>query len=167
MTSDGRINDGFLARDSGGDTAFVKVLRHRLERRIGRQIAQSLVVEDRVRNWVSDDIVMAFEVDLLNEELPPATLRDAARFEVPHFASWRDHFAATYRQRWWGRWLPQPRFVDGTVAHETVVTVRARWTYPRATRILPGRDFGHPVLRTDAVMQRAAVRGFAPWPPTD
>lgn len=129
----------------------IRRLRYALQQRIGRQVAESLRVNEYA-DMVTGDMVAALEVGLFAEELPPTHLDDVVEFDVPRFASWWDHFAATHRQRWWGRWLRQPRFVDERHSHRTRVDVRARWTYPRATTVLPGRDYGHVVLKSDAAV---------------
>jgi len=137
----------------------VQRLRYAIQQRIGRQVAESLRVEEYA-DVLTGDIVAALEVGLFAEQLPPTHLDDVVEFEVPRFATWRDHFAATYRQRWWGRWLREPRFIDETHSHRTRVDVLTRWTYPRATTVLPGRDYGHVVLKSDAAISWDTV---TPW----
>jgi hypothetical protein len=109
-------------------------------------------VDTRMGEAFTDDLVIRMETSMLAETLPPLTLSESDRFTVPRFATWFDHFVATYRGRWWGRPLRRHelRYVDEPHTHRTTVDVRTRWTYPRADHVLPGREFGHVVLKADA-----------------
>lgn len=130
------------------NTVTVREIRAQLTQRISRQTAERMNFRE-FRDVITGDIVAQVEVGLLAEELPPERLTYVAHFDAPRFATWRDHFRATHRARWWGRLLRlrKPSFVDEPLTHVTTVTVRAKWTYPRATTVLPGRDFGHVVLK--------------------
>lgn len=123
-------------------------LRYQVQQRVSRYVAESLR-HDEYPDIATDSLVRTLTVDLLAEKLPPQTITDAAHFEVPRFASWRDHLYATYRERWWARWMPRPQFVAEPHRHVTTVTVQDHWTYPQATMVLPGGPFGHVVLRSD------------------
>lgn len=70
----------------------------------------------------------------------------------PRFATWWDHFKATYRGRWWMRWRRwQVRFVaeDVTVTAKVVVDLTRYHTYPQANIVPP--EFGRPVRWTETV----------------
>lgn len=133
----------------------------------------------------ADVLSIDFETELLTERLPPDVIRHRVKYEHPEaigrqgvaadarFARPIDHFTAKYRGRWWGRLLglrrrevryefvAVPYIVSAPVQcdHEVTATVRAAWTYPRATLVLPGSDFGHPVLRAGLVDAESRPRG--------
>jgi hypothetical protein len=137
--------------DQLGNVVNIERLRYGLTQRVGPQFAASLRAET-ARDYITEDIIVRLSGDLLAETLPPLKLIDSTAFTVPRFATWFDHFAATYRSRWWAWPLRRHvvRYVDEPHTHRTEVAVRNHWTYPRATRVLPGRDFGHVVLKSEA-----------------
>lgn len=109
--------------------------------------------------------LMALELraEVLAEHLPPEqvhhTVRDTQTFsgEVrdQRFASWWDHFKATYRQRRWMRWrywtvrfqtVVIPYRQQVACRHRVTVNVRQHITYPRARVALPPDQFGRPVV---------------------
>lgn len=99
---------------------------------------------------VTDRMVLQLRAHVLAEQLPPQTIQHRVRVETkdPRFATWWDHFKATYQHRWWMRWrewdvqtVRTPVVVERTVC----VSVRDHWTYPRAGIALPS-EFGSPVL---------------------
>ncbi len=132
----------------------------------------------------ADVIAVDVETAVLTEKLPPQRITHRVRYEHPEavgqqgvaadarHATWFDHFVATYRGRWWGRLLrlhrrevryqfvPVPYIVSRPVHcdHEVTVDVHAAWTYPRATMVLPGDQFGHPVLAFDRADARSRYR---------
>lgn len=153
--------------DSPFGPAFTQVtvdrMRVGLQQRVGAYVAESLRMSmERGTTVLADEWAARIETELLAERLPPTKLHDAASFTVPRFATWFDHFVATYRNRWWGRPLRRHalRYVDEPHTHRTEVVVLDRWTYPRATMVLPGRDFGHVVLKSQASWNQ---RDVTPW----
>lgn len=155
-------------------TATVERLRRGLEHRISRYVADSLHVSDRA-DRLSGDLVVRVEYDLLTEKLPPSTLAEWISYEHPaavgsgsttdpRHATWLDMWKDAMRGRWWARWVGsrrwRVRYVQTPVRyvhrepvqcdHRVTVDIRDAWTYPKATAVLPGRDFGHPVLESDA-----------------
>jgi hypothetical protein len=135
----------------------LETLRYAVQQRISGYVAESMRAES-VQDVMTNDLIMRLEVGVLAETLPPLNLTRADPFTVPRFATWLDHFVATYRGRWWGRPLRRHvlRYVDEPHTHRTTVDVRTHWTYPQATTVLPGRNFGHVVLKSEAH-----------WRPTD
>lgn len=131
-----------------------------VQRRISRELVVRLSQHD-FSSLVARDLVLELEAEVLAETLPPLTLTDRQTFATPRFATWVDHFVATYRQRWWGRLLRlrEPRYVDEPLTHTVTTEVRSRWTYPQATTVLPGDRFGHVVLKVDT-SQRGGMRWF-------
>ena len=124
-----------------------------ITQRVGPQFAERIDAR-MAESVVTRDLVMRITGYVLAEELPPTTTSSLVGFTVPRFATWWDHFKAAKAERWWMwtlrdlRWVKPPRFVDEPHTHATDVKVRTYWTYPRATTVLPGRDFGHVVLKT-------------------
>jgi hypothetical protein len=134
-----------------------------LPREIATGVGDTIRINTRMgEGFLADQLAMSMTANVLAETLPPLILKDATPFTVPRFATWFDHFVATYRSRWWGRPLRRHvlRYVDEPHTHRTEVGVRTRWTYPRATTVLPGRDFGHVVLKADAMWN---ARDVTPW----
>jgi hypothetical protein len=126
-------------------------IREGVHRRISRELVVSLSQQD-VATFISNDLVLALEAELLAEELPPVTLTDEQTSVVAVYATWREHFRAAYRETWWGRLLRMraPKMVDQPVKRVVTTTVRQRWTYPQATTVMPGDRFGRVVLKIDA-----------------
>lgn len=133
-------------------------MRYQVSQRVSRELAASLRLDEQ-QDMISGHLVQRLVVDVLAEKLPPHKLDDRQAFTVPRFATWRDHLYATYRGRWWARWMPAPRFVDEPHAHVLAVTIRDRWTYPSATTVAPGGLFGHVVLKSSA----DPLGGVRPW----
>lgn len=125
-------------------------IREGVNQRISRELVVSLSQQD-VAGLIGNDLVLALEAELLAEELPPVTLTDEQTSVVAVYATWREHFRAAYRETWWGRLLRlrEPKMVDQLVKRVVTTTVRQRWTYPQATTVMPGDQFGHVVLKTD------------------
>jgi hypothetical protein len=121
--------------------------------------------------WTGD-VALSLTSRVLAESLPPAEVSHTVAGWAPlhvegtvpaaRFATWWDHFKATYRGRWW-MWLLR---LDRRPVHYTwefhrwrydedrqpwqrtvTVSVRNHWTYPRAAIALPP-EFGGPVLAT-------------------
>lgn len=132
--------------------ATVDVLRVKVQRRVGRVAADQLSVAT-LRDVITNDLVADLETALLAEALPPETVLLEQEITTPRFASWWQQLRATYRERrWWG-WLlgrRRPiRMVDEPHTLRAMVELRSWWTYPNASIVLPGRDFGPPVLHVD------------------
>lgn len=170
---------------------IVDRMRFRLTERVSRYVAEELRVsarrDDRLLASFADTLALDVETAILTERLPPDVIEHRVRYEHPEaigrpgvavdarFATWRDHFTATYRGRWWGRLLrlhkreiryqfvPVPYIVSAPVQcdHRVTATVRARWTYPKATMVLPADRFGPVVL--DAATVDHEARPFATW----
>lgn len=143
--------------------ALKYAVQQRLPADIGVMVGDTLRIDARMGGgFLAEELAMSLTASVLAETLPPLTLRDATPFTVPRFATWFDHFVATYRSRWWGRSLRRHvlRYVDEPHTHRAEVGVRTRWTYPRATTVLPGRQFGHVVLKADAGWD---ARDVTPW----
>jgi hypothetical protein len=131
----------------------LQVLKVGVQERVSAQFAERMsVTQDRDR--ITDVLAMRVTATVLAEELPPVSVTERVAFTVPRFATWWDHFKATRWERWWVwilrdlQWIKPPRFVDEPHTHVADVKVRTYWTYPRANTVLPGRDFGHVVLKT-------------------
>ncbi len=107
---------------------------------------------------------MAWElrVHVLSERLDEIRVADSRTedHECIRFATWFDHWKATYRGRWWMRWRRWT--VRYNIEHHPI-TVRVAadltryWTYPEASITPP--EFGEPV-------RYATVRQI-PTEPTD
>ena len=145
------------------DVATVEVMRGAVRQRISAYVAESLNVRT-YRDMVTQDLIVDLEAALLSEKLPPKTVELEATVTVPRFASWFQQLRATYRQRRWFGWLfgrRRPiRFVDEQHTLRSTVELRAMWTYPNASMVLPGRDFGHAVLNVPP--PNMTTRAF-PW----
>lgn len=168
---------------------IVDRMRFGLEQRVSRYVAEALRMGTEAEAAAcADVVVMRMVTELLTERLPPHTISHRISYEHPEaigrpgnavdarFARPIDHFTAKYRGRWWARLLRMhkrkieyifikvPYLISTPVqCHHTATTnVRAAWTYPTASMVLPGGDFGHPVLRADLL--DTAVR---PWIPDD
>lgn len=146
-----------------GRTVHLNVERFQHRTHLGAGVLDSITT--RVdRDHITGRAVMTLTGYLLTETLPPLTIDDRQRFTVPRFATWWDMYKATHWERgrmWWLRelgWVKPPRYVDEPHTHIAQVDVRARWTYPRATTVAPGRGFGHVVLKTDTGFRDAGVR---------
>lgn len=126
------------------------VLKFALRKTVGAGVIDSLRAEQS-RDYLTQSIALTLTAELLAEKLPPVKITDRVEFTVPRYATWIDHLVATYRSRWWARllrWHRRPlRYVDEPHSHVTDVTVRGAWTYPRATTVLPGRQYGHVVYK--------------------
>lgn len=139
---------------AAGPTIRLDKLKFAVEQRIGPAVAATLAVRDR-RDYLTDSVVQRIEGFLLAEELPPTDMDDVQRFTVPRFATVWDHWKAAHWERWYVwvlrdlGWIKPPQFVDEPHTHRTSVKVRTRWTYPRATTVLPARQYGHVVLKTE------------------
>ena len=178
-------------------TRVVDIARHGMQTRISRLAADHLRLEiERDPTRFTDDLVMRMETSLLAEKLPPHTITTRVQYEHPEavgqpgttvdarFERPIDHFTAKYRGRWWGRLLglgrreiryqfvPVPYLVSRPVQcdHEVTTNVRASWTYPKPTMILPADQYGPVVLdasRTDsfadAVRASARLNGDERW----
>ena len=124
-----------------------------------------MVVLDEVRRRISEDVGpyaagrtelfeqidamrLTLAMDVLAEKLPAEQVRKHRR-EVIHtarFATWWDHWKATYRGRWWMRWRRWSvrQLVDEHELEATaVVDLQRYWTYPRAA--LPVPELGEAV----------------------
>jgi hypothetical protein len=139
------------------------VLKFGVEQRIGASVAASLTARGH-RDPLTDSFVQRIEGSLLAEELPPVTMDDVQHFTVPRFATVWDHWKAAHWDRWYVwtlrdlGWIKPPRFVDEPHTHRTTVNVRTRWTYPRATTVLPANQWGHVVLKSQAQWTANEVR---------
>jgi hypothetical protein len=164
---------------------IVDRMRVGLTQRVSGYVAESLRMSvDRYPESFAGDLAMRIETELLTERLPPDVIHHRVKYTHPEaigrqgfavdsrFARPIDHFTATYRGRWWGRLLrlhkreieytfvKVPYIISAPVEcdHRVTATVRAAWTYPRATAVLPGREFGHVVLKANDV-----GAGSVPW----
>ncbi len=148
--------------DSSMDVRTLTAVKVAVTEHVSREFADRLELNSAF-DHVGRRVGLRVSAYVLSEELPPATLTDQASFTVPRFATWYDHFAATYRGRWWARLLRldrrEVRFVDEPHTHTLTVAVRPRWTYPKADRVLPARDFGPTVLKVATTRESA----FRPW----
>lgn len=95
-----------------------------------------------------DDMRITLITAVLAERLPAEQVRER-RHEVirtARFATWWDHFKATYQQRWWMRWRRWTvrQLVDEHELEATaVVDLQRYWTFPRAAVSAP--QLGDPV----------------------
>jgi hypothetical protein len=161
---------------------MVDISRYAMTQRISQFAADrfSLYIQ-RDPTRFADDLVMRMETALLTEKLPPHTIETRVQYEHPEavgavgttvdarFERPIDHFTAKYRGRWWAsllglrrrkiryQFVPVPYLVSRPVQCDHVVTtdVRAVWTYPKPTMVLPAEDFGPVVLDASRVDERA------------
>lgn len=134
---------------------------------------------DWERNPLGDMVAVDVVADILTEQLPPEIVTVLARYTHPEaigrtgvavdarFATWFDHFTATYRGRWWGRLLrlhkrklrytfvEVPYVISAPVEceHFVRVDVANSWTYPHADTTIRDLGLGDPVLKTGIVTQ--------------
>ncbi|MGC4886723.1 hypothetical protein [Micromonospora sp. DT227] len=124
-----------------------------------------VIVLDEVRSQISEDLGpyaagrtelveqidgmrMTLSMSVLAEQLPTERVRGHRRevIQTARFATWWDHWKATYRGRWWMRWRRWSvrQLVDEHELEATaVVDLRRYWTYPRAA--VPVPQLGDPV----------------------
>lgn len=149
-----------------GRTVRLDAMRFEYRMPLGAGVLDSIRTRVDMGDQVMRHAIISVAGSLLAEQLPPVTLDDQQAFTVPRYATWWDHYKATHWDRgrmWWLRelgWVKPPRTVDEPHTHVTTVDVRGRWTYPRATTVAPGRDFGHVVYKSDTSFRDAGVR---PW----
>ncbi len=114
---------------------------------------------------ILDLMVHELSVDVLSDRLPPAEIHHTVRAKqtvtvdgtvtYDRFATWWDHYKATYRGRWWMRWRrwnvrtvkeahPYTVTRDIRCKHHVTVDLERYRTYPHATVALP-ESFGAPV----------------------
>lgn len=85
--------------------------------------------------------------DNLGEEKAIANSRQTEEFVG--FATWWDHFKATYRGRWWmswRKWRINYKIDELTVLGQIEVDLKRYWAYPKAEITPP--EFGEPVRWT-------------------
>ncbi|GAA3751839.1 hypothetical protein [Micromonospora maritima] len=117
-----------------------------------------------------DPMMFELSTAVLSERLPTERVTRTRReqIETARFATWWDHFKATYRGRWWMRWRRWAvrQLVD---THEieavAAVDLDRHWTFPRAAIAAP--ELGDPVrvmqwsnaqvTQPNAVVTRAAA----------
>lgn len=169
-------------------SVVVERARVALRQQVGPYVAESFRMEaERAPIMIdryADSIALQIEAELLTEKLPPQRIEHRIGYEHPEavgqpgvavdsrFERPIDHFTAKYRGRWWGRLLglnrreiryqfvkvPYVVSVPVRCDHRVTVDVHAAWTYPKANMVLPAKDFGMTVLRSDA-----AYSDSAPW----
>jgi hypothetical protein len=167
---------------------IVDRLRVRLTQRVSRYVAEEMRLsagrDPDLLGYFTDGLAVNIETELLTERLPPDVIQHRVKYTHPEaigrpgvavdsrFARPIDHFTATYRGRWWGRLLrlhkreirytfvKVPYIISAPVEcdHRVTATVRAAWTYPQATMVLPGHEYGHVVLKANDVGAESA-----PW----
>lgn len=137
------------------EDGYIESVLHRLRYSVADQIGPDVAARMKLsvtRDVSTERLVRKLHTAVLSEELPAHVRGHVIEWSDPRHATWVDHFTATYRGRWWGRLIGLHRrtirYVDVPLRHRVDVTVRQYWTYPRATRVLPGDDFGHVVLKT-------------------
>lgn len=138
-----------------------------------------------------DMIAMDIYAKIMTEKLPPQHVRHRVRYAHPEavgakgyavdarFATWYDHFTATYRGRWWARLLrlhkrrlrytfvPVPYITTQPVHcnHLVEVSILDSWRYPKAATSIRDMGLREPVLyspaRADAYP--AMLTGDQPW----
>lgn len=95
-----------------------------------------------------DPMLFELSTSVLSERLPTerVTRTHREQIETARFATWWDHWKATYRGRWWMRWRRWSvrQLVD---VHEVeavaAVDLDRHWTFPRAA--IPVPELGEPV----------------------
>lgn len=124
-------------------------------------------VAERLRlTYLVEDMTYELSTQLLAERLPPQYIHHTVREQQTvtgsgtvsdlHFATWFDHFKATYAGRWWMRWrmwtvrerqvvVPYAYQHELTCTHRVRISVQDFWTYPR-DRVGVPPDLGAPVL---------------------
>jgi hypothetical protein len=169
--------------------------RVQLRRYVSAQIAETVEVRpDPYGASVGDMIALDVITDLLTERLPPQTVTTHVHYRHPEavgqpgtavdarFATWLDHFTATYRGRWWARMLrlhkrpmrytfvPVPYITSAAVDcnHKATVTILDTWRYPKAEttlRDIRGASLGEPVLWSDEHLDdaRPITAGVDKW----
>ena len=154
---------------------MLQLVRHQAGQYISREFAERISLNGqhhRFSEMIGEKLALSLTAEVLTEHLPPHTITHHVQYEHPEaigrpgvavdarFARPIDHFAATYRRRWWGRLLglhrreiryqfvPVPYLVSVPVQcdHQVTVDVRASWTYPNANLVLPAETFGPVVL---------------------
>lgn len=155
---------------------LIREVPYVLRTELSPHIAERITLDPSIAEREARRVALKITAGLLTETLPPERISHRIAREHPEaighrgtaadarFATWRDHFIATYRGRWWARLLrlhkreirwqfvAVPYLVSRPVRceHEVTVDVRAAWTYPRARPALDGERGGHPVLRADS-----------------
>lgn len=147
------------------DRVLLKQIKTRISISVGPSLADRMELT-RAADFIAQKFAYQLETSVLAEELPPITIDERKGFTVPRFATWWDHFKAANWNRWWMwlfrdlGWIKPARFVDEPHTYVATVDVRGHWTYPRATTVLPGREFGHVVYKGNAYFGDSRVR---PW----
>lgn len=135
-------------------------------------------------NHVADIIAVDIEAAMWEERLPPQRVADYITTEHPEavgktgvahdirFATWWDHFAETYRRRWWARLIglrhrrtryitvKVPYVITAPVScrHYVTVDIADAWRFPNPPGI-PGNVAGEAVLHSYAnPMRHSALR---------
>ncbi len=154
-------------------------IRAKVTERVSASVAAGLTVSARPPHGLVDHVAGAValdvEAEIWTERLPPQRVAVDIDYEHPEavgqggtaidvrYATWFDHFAATYRRRWWARLLGLRRYAlrytEVKVPYVVVAPVRCRhrvvvdiadtWRYPDPPG-LPGEMVGPSVLVSSA-----------------
>ncbi|MFI7608518.1 hypothetical protein ACIBTV_25660 [Micromonospora sp. NPDC049366] len=126
-----------------GDVVYLEELRYGLRQDLGSYAAQRLELRE-----VLDQMAVELTTSVLADKLPTEQVRQyrRERIETARFATWWDHFKATYRERWWMRWRRWrvAQLVDEHLLEAVaVVDLQRYWAFPRAA--VPAPQLGEPV----------------------
>ncbi|WP_047894532.1 hypothetical protein [Micromonospora sp. RV43] len=118
-------------------------LRHQISEEVGPYAAGRTELFEQI-----DSMRLTLAMSVLAEKLPVERVRKHRRevIQTARFATWWDHWKATYQQRWWMRWRRWSvrQLVDEHEVEATaVVDLQRYWTYPRAA--LPVPELGEAV----------------------
>lgn len=98
---------------------------------------------------------------VLSQRIPPQTIHQPASgwTDQQRFATWWDHFKATYRQRWWMRWRRWAvHYTTDRIPFEgrTTIQIHGKWLMPYAPALpIPSEfEFGEAVLHADVAEVR-------------
>ena len=132
------MHDRFLKLDP-----LLVQIRHRLDP--GTYLSQQAQL-----SYCVDDLTIQLKSQVLAHQLPPETYRQVVEgtAEDHRFATWWDHFKATYRSRWWMRWRTWPIYytrVQVPYRHTAEVVVRGHWSFPDARIAAYPEELGAPV----------------------
>lgn len=132
-----------LSWDFSPDQRLLHELKMSMMLEVGSFAAQRFSILHHIERGQVELMTMIL-ADHLGEEEIVESRREHVEFVG--FASWWDHWKATYRGRWWMRWRTWE--VNYKVEERDVVaTVRVNmtkyWAFPKAN--IPAPEFGNPV----------------------
>lgn len=132
-------------------TVALERLAYAVRQAIGAELVSAgIAAPEVILEREAHRLVVQLRGHVLAERLPPqqVTADYSGEVEVARYATWWDHYKATFRGRWrmsWRRWGIRYRWCRYPYRGVAKVAVRTYWTYPQARTPLP-EEFGSPVM---------------------